>query len=108
MRMSCGRSDGEPTNQADEVSRNCALPRRPSSQPVGYNRLESSCLLCVYYAAAHSCICLLRATAKPHSHAFPGVPSRFSVSRAFLSLVQVRKSCHKQLWGVTPFRRGIA
>jgi hypothetical protein len=108
MRMSCGRSDGEPTNQGRQNPRKCAALRLPPAEAIYYNRLEYSRLFQVFYAAARSCTCLPLETARPHCHALPGVPSRFSVSRAFLSLVQVRKSCHKQLWGLTPFRRGIA
>ena len=108
MRMSCGRSDGEPTNQVRQIPRKYATLHQPPSEAIHYNRLECSRMFRAVYAAARSCVCLLSATAKPHSHVFPGIPSRFSVSRAFLSLVQVRKSCHKQVRGATPLRWGIA
>jgi hypothetical protein len=108
MRMSCGRSDGEPTNQGSQMPRKYAALDRTAAGTIYYNRLEYGRLLRDFCAELRPCVGLLLAKAKPHSRAFPGVPSRFSVSRAFLSLVQVRKSCHKQVRGATPFRRGIA
>jgi len=108
MRTSCGRRDGEPTKQARENPPVHASSLRPVSRSVYYNRLEYRYwfrLLC-----AVGCDILRFRTALSHAFALAalGTPIGPAKPRAFLSLVQGRESCHKQLWGVTPFRRGIA
>ena len=108
MRMSCGRSDGEPTNQAREIPRAQASSRRSLSASNYYNRLEyhrSFCFLCSSARFMHRMLAELPRRSSPVA---PHTPLRLSKPQAFLSLVQGRQSCHQQLWGVTPFRRGIA
>jgi hypothetical protein len=108
MRRSCGRSDDEPTKQARQIPRKYATLHQPPSEAIYYNRLEYSGWFHLLCAAGRRFVRLLLTAAAPgaadNRDAFSYIPA----SRAFLSLVQVRKSCHKQLWGVTPFRRGIA
>jgi hypothetical protein len=108
MRMSCGRSDGEPPNQACATRRACASARRSPAEPDYYNRLEYGRAFRLFGAARGAAVRWLPAAAEANAaddrDAFGQIPA----SGAFLSLLQVRKSCHKQLGGVTPFRRGIA
>jgi hypothetical protein len=108
MRMSCGRSDGESANQAREIPRTRGSSRRAHSQSNYYNRLEYCRWFRLLYAATRSILRLLAALPHPSGLVAPGTPIRLAKSEAFLSLVQGRQSCHQQLWGVTPFRRGIA
>jgi hypothetical protein len=108
MRMACGRSGGEPTNKAREIPRTHASPRIPSVQSNYYNRLEYRRWFRLWYAAARFIQRLLVVLRWQSSRVVPGAPILLSKPQAFLSLVQVRKSCHKQVWGATPFRRGIA
>jgi hypothetical protein len=108
MRMSRGWSDGKSTNQALEIPRTHASLRIPSVQSNYYNRLEYHRWFRLLYAAARFIQRLLAMLRWRSSRVVPGAPLLLSKPQAFLSLVQVRKSCHKQVWGVTPFRRGIA
>jgi hypothetical protein len=108
MRTSCGRSDDEPANQARETPWVHASSLRAVSQSSYYNRLEYGCWFRLLYTAARSIPRLLTALLHPSTLAALGTPIRSPKPQAFLSLVQGRESCHKQLWGVTPFRRGIA
>ena len=80
MRTSCDRSDINPKSQARDFPRTRAFPRKPRSGAINYNRLE--------YDAEFG--------------------RGRTLQSSFLSLVQVPKSCHKQGWRITPFRRGIA
>ncbi len=108
MRTSCGRSDDKPTNQATEIPRAYAFLRELSLCTDYYNRLESSCRIRFLYAANRSCICFLSTAAKAPRGAVSGALHEISASQPFLSFPQGRESWHKQIWGVTPFRRGIA
>src|SRR5271163_2212154 len=103
MQMSCSRSDDRPRNAASETPRKSTAPSRPPLGAKYYNRLEFNRLIRPLYAAAHSSLHLLSAAAKSKIRATSGAPNRFSPSRAFLSLVQVRESCDKQIRGVIPF-----
>ncbi len=80
MRTSCHRSDINLKTQASAFPRTRAIAQQPLFGAINYNRLE--------YGARFGC----GRTLQP----------------SFLSLVQVPKSCHKQGWRVTSFRRGIA
>ena len=108
MRTSCGRSDGEPTNRATEIPRAYASHGRLSPHTDYYNRLEYSRWFRLLYAAARSSIFLLRMPVRRTSGVVAGAPREISAPQAFLSLPQARESSHKQFWGATPFRRGIA
>jgi hypothetical protein len=108
MRTSCGRSDGESTNQATEIPRAYAFSRRLSPHTDYYNRLESSRRFRLVYAVTRSSFFRLPMAVKPPNSVVGGAPGEISAPQAFLSPPQGRESCHKQLWGVTPFRRGIA
>jgi hypothetical protein len=108
MPMPCGRSDVEPSNQAAEALRAQASSRPPLSASKYYNRLEYLCSFGLLYCAVRSILRLLSALPHPPTLATSGTPIRLAKPQAFLSLVQGRQSCHQQLWGVTPFRRGIA
>src|SRR5271155_1522979 len=98
MRMSCGRSDGEPSNQLAETPWACTSHHERPSARIYYNRLEYSRWFRFFYATAHSSVCLSSAAVKPTSYVATEASIRIYLPRAFLSLVQVRKSCHKQLW----------
>jgi hypothetical protein len=108
MRTSCGRSDGEPTNQATEIPRAHASSHRLLPPTNYYNRLESSRWFRLLYAAPRSPGFPSAMTVKLLSSLTAGAPHKISAPQAFLSLLQGRESSHTQLWGVTPFRRGIA
>jgi hypothetical protein len=106
--MSCGRRNAEVTNQAAEVPRARASSRRAFSQSNHYNRLEYRRWFCLLYAAVHSIFRQLSAPLRRSRRVAAGTHVQLAKPQAFLSLVQVRESCHKQVCGVTPFRRGIA
>ncbi len=108
MRTSCGRSDGEPTNQAREVSRSHVFPRQFPVATIYYNRLEYGLMFRPFYVEARSSHRLPFAAANLSKRDAAAAPKRIPARRAFLSPPQVRESCHQQLWGVTPSRRGIA
>src|SRR5579863_6394977 len=109
MRMSCGRSDGKLTNQAKESPRAYASPRQRSRRVLHYNRLESGGEFRLLYASACPSVRSLPLAAKPQRRVVDAAFSRVSVApRTFLSPPQGRESCHTQIWGVTPFRRGTA
>jgi hypothetical protein len=108
MRTSCGRSDGEPTNQTTEIPRASACSHRPSPHTDYYNRLEYIRWFRLLYAATRSSAFRLPLAVKPPIRLVAGASGEISVPQAFLSLPQGRESFHKKLWGVTPFRRGIA
>ena len=108
MGTSCGRSDGEQTNQATEIPRACAYLPRLSPHTDYYNRLECSRWFRLLYAATRSPISLLSMAVKLSSQIVAGALHEIFAPRPFLSLLQGPESCHKRFWGVTPFRRGIA
>ena len=108
MRTCCGRSDGEPTNQAREGARRHASPQQSAPAAIYYNRLEYSVRFRLCYARARSSVGSPFAVANPPRRDDAAAPGQIPTRRAFLSLPQVRESCHQQLWGATPFRRGIA
>src|ERR1700679_4117090 len=108
MRMSCDRSDGEPTTQAKGVTRRLASLRRFPAGARYYNRLEYGPGFRRLYAAARSSHASPLAVAHALSRDVVAAPSQVLRPRAFLSPLQVRESCHKQLRGVTPCRRGSA
>jgi hypothetical protein len=108
MRMSCGRSDGELTSQGRQIPREYASLHQAPSEAIYYNRLEySGCFRLPYATGCRFVRLLLTATSAAVAD-HRGARHQIPVFRGFLSLVQVRKSCHKQVRGVTPFRRGIA
>ena len=108
MRTSCGRSDGEPTNQTTEIPRAHASSHRPWTHTDYYNRLEYIRWFRLPDAATRSSVFGLPLAVKPPSAVVAGASGEISAPQAFLSLPQGRESSHKQLWGVTPFRRSIA
>ncbi len=108
MRTSCGRSDGEQTNQATEIPRAGDFLCRLSPPADHYNRLESGRRFRFLYAANRSSIYLLSTAAKPTRGAVSGALYEISAPQPFLSFPQGRESCRQQIWRVTPFRRGIA
>jgi hypothetical protein len=108
MRMSCGPSDGEPTNPASEVSRRDAFPHQTATAAIYYNRLEYRRSFRLLYAVNRPSDCLPFAAANPASCSVAAAPNRIAASRPFLSLVQGRELCHKRFRGITTFRRGIA
>ena len=108
MRMACGRSDGNPTNQTREIPWSQTSSRRVVFQSNYYNRLEYRRPFRLICAATRSILSLHAALTQPSGPVAPGTHIQQAKSQAFVFLVQVRESCHKQLWGVTPFRRGIA
>jgi hypothetical protein len=107
MRTSCGRSDGEPTTQAKEVTRWPASARNFPSAAIYYNRLEYDVGFRFFCAAARSSAGSPLVAANPPSRDVAAAPSPIDTPWAFLSLLQVRESCDKVLRGVTPIRRGI-
>jgi hypothetical protein len=108
MGTSCGRSDGEQTNQATEIPRAYAFLPRLSPRTDHYNRLECSRWFRLVYAAMRSPSYLLSMAVRRPSRVVTGALHEIFAPRPFLSLLQGPESCHKQFWGVTPFRRGIA
>jgi hypothetical protein len=108
MGTSCGRSDGEHTNQATEIPRACAFFPRLSPRADYYNRLECGRWFRLVCAAMRSPIYLLTMAGKLSSQVVAGALHEIFVPRPFLSLLQGPESCHRQFWGVTPFRRDIA
>jgi hypothetical protein len=108
MRMSCGQSDGEPTNQGRKVLRNLASSHHSATAAIYYNRLEYNVRFRRFCAGVRSSACSPLAAANSPSRDAVAARTQIPASRAFLSLPQVRESCHKQLRGVTAFRRGIA
>jgi hypothetical protein len=108
MRMSRGQSDDEPANQVARMPRTRASATHSLSTAIYYNRLESCRSFRLLYAASRASVCTPIADANPSSRDAAVAPNHILASRTFLSLVQGRESCHKQLWGVTPFRRGTA
>jgi hypothetical protein len=108
MGTSCGRSDGEHTNQATEIPRAYAFFPRLSLRTDYYNRLECSRSFRFLYAAMRSLIYFSSMAVKRSSRVVAGALHEIFAPRPFLSLLQGPESCHKQFWGVTPFRRGIA
>jgi hypothetical protein len=108
MRMSRGRSDGESINQSEEVLRAHASLRQPSIESNYYNRLEYRRCVRLLYATTSSIDRSFSAPPQPVSLLARGQSMQLSKPQAFLSLLQVRESCHKQFRGVTLIRRGIA
>jgi len=108
MSTSCGRSDGEHTNQATEIPRACAFLPRLSPRTDYYNRLEYSRWFRLLCAAMRSPSYLWSMAVELASQVVTGALHEIFAPRPFLSLLQGPESCHKQFWGVTPFRRGIA
>jgi hypothetical protein len=108
MRTSCGRSDGEPTNQVRRIPRKDAALHQAPPETFYYNRLEYNGWFRLVYVAGRLYVRLLLTAAAPDAAGNRGACGQIHGSRGFLSLVQVRKSCHKQVRGVTPLRRGIA
>jgi hypothetical protein len=108
MGTSCGRSDGEHTNQATQIPRAYEFLPRLSPRTDHYNRLECSRWFRLLYVAMRSPIYLLSMAVKPSSQVVAGALHEIFAPRPFLSLRQGPESCPKQFWGVTPFRRGIA
>jgi hypothetical protein len=108
MRMSRGRSDDESTNRSEEVLRAHASLRQPSTESNYYNRLEYRRRVRPLYATTWSIVRTFSAPLQPSSLVARGPSMQLSKPQAFLSLQQVRESCHKQFWGVTLIRRGIA
>lgn len=108
MRMSCGRSDGEPTKRAREIPWSQACSHRIFYQSNYYNRLEYWRSFRLIRAAMRSILSLHAALTQPSGQVAPGTHIQEAKPQAFLSLVQGRKSCPKQIWRVTPFRKGIA
>src|SRR5580704_15115768 len=108
MRTSCGRSDDEPADQARETPWVHGASLRALSQSNYYNRLEYCRSIRLLHAAVRSVRRLLAPPTHPSTRLVLGTPIRLTKPRAFLSLMKGRQSCHRQLWGVTPFRRGIA
>jgi hypothetical protein len=106
--MSCGRNDGEPSNQAREIPQARPFSQWPVSQLDYYNRLEYYRSNHLLYAPVRSVRRLLAPPTHPSTRLVSGTPVRLTKPRAFLSLVQGRQSSHQQLWAVTPFRRDIA
>jgi hypothetical protein len=106
--MSCGRNDGEPSNQPREIPQAQAFSPRPVSRLDCYNRLEYYRLIRFLHAGVRYVRRLLAPPTHPSARLHLGTPSPPMKPRAFLSLMQGRQSCHQQLWGVTPFRKGIA
>jgi hypothetical protein len=108
MGTSCGRSDGEHTNQATEIPWAYAFLPRLSPRTDYYNRLECSRWFRLVYAAKRSPIYLLSMAVKLSSEVVAGALDEIFAPRPFLSLLQGPESCPKPFWGVTAFRRGIA
>lgn len=108
MRTSCGRSDGEATNRAGKIPRKYTALHRAPSEAIYYNRLEYSRCFRLLYVAGRRFVHLLLTASAPDAAGNRGAWGQIRGSRVFLSLVQVRKSCHKQVRGVTPLRRGMA
>jgi hypothetical protein len=108
MRTSCGRSDGEPTTRAKEVTPRPASASNFPWAAIYYNRLEYGVEFRFFCPAAGSSVRSPLAAFHPPSRDVAAAPSQIHMPRAFLSPLQVRESCRKLLRGVTPFRRGIA
>ena len=108
MGTSCGRSDNEQTNQATEIPRARAYLPRLSPRTDYYKRLEYNCWFRLVYAAMRSPSYLLSMAVMLSSQFVAGALHEIFAPRPFLSLLQGPESCHRQFWGVTPFRRGIA
>jgi hypothetical protein len=108
MRTSCDRSDIKPKNRAREFLRAYASFVQPASGAINYNRLEYGAQFGRRRALPHFFLRLRPEAARARGPIADCPPNPAAASRAFLSLVEVPKSCHKQGWRVTPFRRGIA
>ena len=107
MRMSCDRGDGEPSKRAKEVTRRLAAARR-SAAAIYYNRLEYAVRFRLFCAAARSSLASPLAVANPPGCDVAAAPSQIHTPGTFLSPLQVRESCPKQLRGVILLRRGSA
>ena len=108
MRTCLGRSDGKPTNQETAIPQKRIFGRGPSGLDHYYNRLETRSRFYLLYAEEHW------RNGQPRSILVPAIGVLVRAFREtaapwpFLSLPQGRESCDQQVWGVTPFRRGIA
>jgi hypothetical protein len=107
MRVFCVRGDAEPRNRSEKIPEwNASVNELPTSAAY-YNRLDLRLLNRVYRATT-----LLpqstHAAARKNGCDDSLVRGKSLASPAYVLLMSGGKSCNKQVWGVTRFRRGIA
>jgi hypothetical protein len=107
MRVFCVRGDAEPRNRSEKIPEwNASVSELPT-RAAYYNRLDLRLLNRVFRATT-----LLpqstRAAAKKNGCDDSLVRGKSLASPAYVLLMSGGKSCNKQVWGVTRFRRGIA
>ena len=108
MRTSRARSDGNRTNEMVKSLRTYAVTSQRSTHRDYYNRLESETHS--HFSRAVNCARLesLLLAVRASGSLVIGDIGDLSIARPFLSPSQARESSHKQVWGITPFRRGNA
>jgi hypothetical protein len=102
---SCGRSDAEARNQAGEISR-MRVRDRTLLGAAHYNRLDIWPPIHHIPVTGHSSRASVSVAFNPKGCRERRAPGKAPASRVFLSLVEERKSCHKQGRGVARFPRG--
>jgi hypothetical protein len=108
MRMSCGRSDAELKNQAGQIQDTTTLVEVPSLSAAYYNRLECRSISALFLIAAHPLLRFPTATAMLSSFHSARTLTNNGPSLGHVLLARGPKSCNKQVWSATPFRRGMA
>ena len=107
MQVYCVRGDAEPRNRAEKIREwNASVSELPT-RAAYYNRLDFRLLNRVFRAPT----LLLQGThtaAKKNGCDDSLVRGKSLASPAYLLLMRGGKSCNKQVWGATRFRRGIA
>ena len=108
MRMFCGRSDAEPENQGEKIPGWSASIRRGIGRAINYNRLDFRLPGGLIPESALLTIPGAQAQVISNGGGDTQMPGNCRASWRDLFLTHERKSCIKQVWGVTRCGRGIA